>query len=148
VSEIQEAAPPVDVDAWTQAIARNPRNASLWRARGLALVALGAFDQAARAFAEALRLDPSPSLRYLRGKEYLRMGEPGMAVAEFTNAVAIEPYFVAALERRAEAFRDLNDLVRAAIDDREALRLRVMTRNRIAAEAAQQESREVPLKTA
>jgi tetratricopeptide (TPR) repeat protein len=143
-----EADPPGAVDAWTQAIRRNPRDANSWKARGLALAEQGEFDRAAGDFAEAQRLDPDPAIRYYRGVDYLRMGDPGMAIAEFTNALILDPGFLNALERRARAFRALNDQARAALDDREARRLRLMAHTRLVAEAGRQGSREVPLKTA
>jgi Tfp pilus assembly protein PilF len=148
VLEPREVDSSAAVDALTQAILDNPRDATAWKARGLALADQGQFELAASDFVQALRLDPNPAIRYCRGVAYLRMGEAGMAVAEFTNALMLDPGFLDAIVRRAEAFRTLGDRNRAAIDDKEVRRLRRLARTRQVAEASQQEAREVPLKTA
>ena len=137
------------IEIWTRAIRRDPRDVTARKARGAAFAELGNFERASRDFAKALRLDPSPLIRYYRGLDYLRMGEPGMAIAEFTNALVLDPGFLEAVEHRADAFRVLHDEARAALDDRQARRIRRrQARTRLVVETAQQDAREVPLKTA
>jgi TolB-like protein/Tfp pilus assembly protein PilF len=62
-------------DAARRAVVLDPLNVEAHRALGYALMAARRYEDAARAFTEALALDPEDSASALRGRAYLGLGE-------------------------------------------------------------------------
>ncbi len=79
------------------AVAAAPGALHAWIALGQALVAASQFDQAERAYAQALRLDGAdPLLRLALGEWKMACGRAEEALAEFSRALARRPAWTAA----------------------------------------------------
>ena len=96
------------IDAFGEAMAKNP-NASLpYINRGLSYVQLGEFQRAAENFNEAMRVEPdNPDNHVKRGRVYLMLKEYRRAFNAFDLALQRDAENIAALEGTAAALRGL-----------------------------------------
>lgn len=93
--------------------------------RARALLYLGRFAEAEKAFDEAIRLDPKlyPSLWVNRALAKNGMGRFAEAIADASEAIRLDPSFAYAYATRARARAGLGDVQEALADYAEALRL-------------------------
>ena len=84
-----------------------PNEASLWRALGLARLALHEGRAARRAFLRALKLEPMHAMTsYNDGVALQLMGKPGWALRSYERALALDPGLVAADFNTGIIFRE------------------------------------------
>jgi tetratricopeptide (TPR) repeat protein len=103
----------------------DPGRADVYSIRAQCHAAAGDSEKAAADFAQAIAMDPDHAPHYLTERSRLRFdcGQYTAAVADADAALQIDPEYTAALEARALARQQLNDLDGAAADFHEAARL-------------------------
>jgi tetratricopeptide (TPR) repeat protein len=96
------------IDAFGEAIAKNPNSSLPYINRGLSYVQLGELQRAAENFAEAVRVEPdNPDNHVKRGRVNLMMEDYQRAFNAFDLALQRDPENIAALEGAAAALRGL-----------------------------------------
>jgi tetratricopeptide (TPR) repeat protein len=92
-------------DAFTDAIASNPRSADAWNNRAAARLRLGDVNRAIADYNRALELAPNDAEIYAnRGNALVAAGQYQDAIADFTRAVELKPNFAKALFNRGSAY--------------------------------------------
>jgi tetratricopeptide (TPR) repeat protein len=101
----------------SELVAREPKMATAYSSRGLALVAMGETDRAIADYSYAIGLDPGLMVAYYnRGLSYLEIGEPELAEEDFTAVIARNPADATAFHGRALAYVALNRYSEADAD--------------------------------
>ena len=106
------------------AIKLNPKDASAYFYRGIALYFSGGVRQAIADYTEAIRLDADFADAYFeRARAYLMLGDYKESVANYTEMIRIDPKDVEALRARGYVLVLLGDLQSALADYTEAIRI-------------------------
>ncbi len=94
----------------------DPSNVRAIWDRALSYVELGQYDKALTDYDAAIRREPSAALYHERGQARAAIGELEQAVADFTEALALDPQHVGAYLSRAGAHHDRGELAPALAD--------------------------------
>ena len=128
------------IQAYTDALEKNPRHAQAYNNRGLARASLHEYNLALADYDDCLALpEPFAAAYYNRGVARLRVSRKGEAVVDFTEALRLNPQYVRALAGRGLAFSAGGDRDAALADFRKVLELAPhdwVDRNSIEAEVA------------
>jgi Ca-activated chloride channel family protein len=104
--------------------AANQENAETYNQRGLALMSAENFDEAIKAFKEAVRLKPDfAEAFYHLGDSYMEMGDAKQAVDAYKESINQKPDFVEAYDHLGIAYEARRDNKRAVESFAEAIRL-------------------------
>ena len=111
-------------DYFTRAIAGNPRQAELYRARAMVYRSQRQFDRAIADFDEAVRLDPRSALAFAgRGVAWKQRGNVDRAIADLDEALKINPALVSGFVTRGQLWLSKHENDRAIHDFSAAQRL-------------------------
>jgi len=106
---------------YEQALALNPRFASIWYNHAVVLTRLGSVDSALVAFDRVLALEPDRvHARNDRGALRFRNGDLEGAVADFTRVIELDPRSWNAYSNRALAYSRMGEHAKAEEDQRRA----------------------------
>jgi tetratricopeptide (TPR) repeat protein len=106
------------------AIKLDPKDATAYFYRGIALYFAGAVRDAIADYTEAIRLDANFADAYFeRARAYLMLGDYKNSVANYTEMIRIDPKDVEAYRARGYALEMLGELQSAIADYTEAVRL-------------------------
>lgn len=114
-----ETAQPEDaVEDYTQTVLLRPDHDRAWAARGVALRAIGDYENAIGDFTRALEVGSSDDSQIynLRGQAQTDLGEYELAIADFDTALDLRPIWAFATRNRARAKFYLGAFNDAAID--------------------------------
>jgi Meckel syndrome type 1 protein len=100
-----------------------PVDAAGWRERGNARFKAGAFQEALACYTASVEAAPTCLGFANRAMAALKLGRPADAARDCTAAIAIDPGYVKAYQRRGAARRALGELTAAIEDYESALRL-------------------------
>ncbi len=100
----------------------DPANVRAMWDRALSFIELGQYDKALADYDAAIRLEPSAALYRERGQARAAVGDLEQAIADFTEALAIDPQDVGAHLSRAGVYHDRGEFREALADLNEALR--------------------------
>src|SRR6267378_1025009 len=79
-------------DAFSEAIAKNPRSAAAWNNRAAARLRLGEISGAVADYNKAIELAPNDAeIYYNRATVYAMLGQPAAGQADWSRAIALEP---------------------------------------------------------
>ncbi|WP_061027182.1 caspase family protein [Bradyrhizobium sp. CCH5-F6] len=108
----------------SEAIRRDPRDATAYYNRGNAYAASGDTDRAIADYTATIRLDPANANAYYnRGNGYSIKGDTDRAIADYTEAVRLQPTNANAYFNRGNAHGNKGDTDRAIADYTEAIRV-------------------------
>ena len=114
----------------SEAIRRDPRDASAYYNRGNAYSDKGEADRAIADYTTTIRLDPAHvNAHYNRGNAYSNKGDAERAIADYTATIRLDPAYANAYYNRGNAFSKKCDTDRAIADYTEAVRLQPMNAN-------------------
>ena len=112
------------IEAYTQAIALNPKFAEAFRNRGTSYAKKGEFDRAIQDLDQAIDLDPGFAGAFNnRGLAYYNKGEFDRAIQDFNQAIALDPKDVAAFNNRGLAYEKKGEIDKAIKDFNQAIDL-------------------------
>jgi tetratricopeptide (TPR) repeat protein len=107
----------------SELIARDPNDAALYNARGIAYAELKQHDRAIADYSEAIRLSPHDPVLYAnRGMSYNDKREYDRAIADLSEAIRLGPHASDYIDR-CYAYKAKGDYGRAVADCNEAIRL-------------------------
>jgi tetratricopeptide (TPR) repeat protein len=111
--------------ACNRAIARSPRDATLYLGRGLQWIQAKNYDRAIADLTQGIRLAPEriANAYGIRGAAWKSKGELDKAIADFSEAVRIDPKYTFGYHNRGKAWSDKGDYDRAIADFSAAIRL-------------------------
>src|SRR5690606_33710532 len=116
--------PDVMIQACSQLIRRNPREAAWYVNRGIGYRKKGDYDRAIADYNEAIRRKPGYAVAYnYRGIAYRRKGAYDRAIADYNEAIRLKPGYAEAYFSRGIAHRRKGDTDRAIADYDEGIRL-------------------------
>ena len=101
----------------------DPANVRAMWDRALSFVELGQYDKALADYDAAIRREPSAALYRGRGQARAAVGDLEQAVADFTEALALDPQDARVRLARAGVYHDRGEFPEALADLNEALRL-------------------------
>jgi serine/threonine protein kinase/tetratricopeptide (TPR) repeat protein len=90
---------------------------------GAAWFAQRKWDAAVEQYTAALQIEPNDTDYYNRGRAYRRLGKTKEAVADFTEAIRLNPRSAAAYYARGDARMDVEDLEGAVADSTQVIAL-------------------------
>ncbi len=120
------------IDSWEKSLELNPKDASTWTFKGLALGELGKhedeikyYEEAIRCFEKAIKIDPKDASAWsAKGLALGGLGKHEEAIRCFEDAIKIEPKYVSTYENLCElkiitgdyksALRIVNDAINVA----------------------------------
>ncbi|MHB1425057.1 MAG: tetratricopeptide repeat protein [Gemmataceae bacterium] len=111
------------VAEFTRALQLNADNLFALIDRAAAYSAMKQHEQAIADYSAALELEPNAALHNERGLEHVALGALGAAVADFTEAIALDPDFASSFLLRGNAHADMGDFDKALADFAESIRL-------------------------
>lgn len=112
------------IAAYTKAIETIPRDARIYKHRGLAQAKLGNAQQAYKDLSKAIELDPQDAITYnQRGIASFTAGNVPAALKDFTKAIELQPQLAEAYNNRGIVQRQLGDYRRAGKDFEHATQL-------------------------
>ncbi len=112
------------VDAFSEAIAKNPRSAAAWNNRAAARLRLGDVNGALADYNKAIELAPNDAeIYYNRGTALVAAGQYQEAIADYTRAIALNPNYVKAIYNRGTAYAMLGQRGAAQADWSRAIAL-------------------------
>lgn len=118
------------IAAASEAIRRDPRDASAYYNRGNAYSDKGEADRAIADYTTTIRLDPAHvNAHYNRGNAYSNKGDAERAIADYTATIRLDPAYANAYYNRGNAFSKKGDTDRAIADYTEAVRLQPTNAN-------------------
>lgn len=92
-------------DAFSAAIAKNPRSAAAWNNRAAARLRLGDVNGAIADYNKAIELAPNdPEIYYNRGNALVAAGQYQEAIADYTRAIALNPTYAKAIYNRGTVY--------------------------------------------
>lgn len=93
------------IEAFTKAIAENPRRAEVYNNRGVAWCNRGNYERAMADFNKALALNPrSAEIFSNRGTIWFYMGKYDLAINDYDKALGIDPHYAKAYTNRGAAW--------------------------------------------
>ena len=106
------------IQNFTEALTLDVEPAFVYKQRGASYQALGQYDAAVQDYGQAIqRNKEDPVIVYNRGVSYIALQDYASAIADFDAVVGLDPEFVDAYSRRADANEALGN-TEAAIRDR------------------------------
>jgi tetratricopeptide (TPR) repeat protein len=114
------------IAVWSWVLAWEPRQAAAYRGRARAYEAIRDYEAAEADLSAAIRLRPQDADAYLeraRLRDFDRRGEPAQLIADYTQALALDPTCVTAYLQRGIAYRAALQKERALADFSQALAL-------------------------
>ncbi|MBR0737349.1 tetratricopeptide repeat protein [Bradyrhizobium liaoningense] len=114
----------------SEAIRRDPKDASAYYNRGNAYSDRGEADRAIADYTTTIRLDPAHvNAHYNRGNAYSNKGDAERAIADYTATIRLDPAYANAYYNRGNAFSKKGETDRAIADYTEAVRLQPTNAN-------------------
>jgi tetratricopeptide (TPR) repeat protein len=111
-------------DAFSEAIAKNPRSAAAWNNRAAARLRLGEVSGAIADYNKAIELAPNDAeIYYNRGNGFVAAGQYQEAIADYTRAVSLSPNYAKAIYNRGTAYAMLGQRDAAQADWSRAIAL-------------------------
>ncbi|NJM40548.1 MAG: tetratricopeptide repeat protein [Anaerolineae bacterium] len=101
---------------FAKALAIDPANPRTYANRGLTYIRRGQFDLAVSDLNESIRLEPKAESFYYRGSALLELETYEAAIADFTQAIGLQPPFVDAVRLRGQAYALKGDYAAAIAD--------------------------------
>lgn len=115
---------------YTDAIRRNPTDASAYYNRGNAYSARGDTDRAIADYTATIRLDPTHADAYYnRGNAYSNKGDTDRALADYTATIRLDPTYANAYYNRGNAHSNKGNTDLAIADYSETIRLQPANAN-------------------
>jgi tetratricopeptide (TPR) repeat protein len=112
----------VAIEACTQAIRSNPRDATSFVNRAYEYLQAGDYARTLADYSKAIELEPVRADAYQgRAWTYLKMGKPEQGLADASKALTIEPRDARALDTRGHIYESLGKRQEAIADFRAAL---------------------------
>ena len=113
------------IEAYSNAIHLNPRDARAYNNRGVDYGEKGEGDLAIKDFDKAIDLKPDYDLAYNnRGAVYRRKGEHDLAIKDCNKAIRLKPDYAEPYSNRGAAYRNKGDYDRAIKDYGRAIKLK------------------------
>lgn len=113
------------IDDFSEALRRQPDNASILFERAGTLTSLGAYRRAISDYDQSLALDPlNPRAYFQRGVTHYRLGQHAIAVRDYNEALRLDPDYLPAYNERAWTYYLLGEHARALDDTHHALSMR------------------------
>jgi tetratricopeptide (TPR) repeat protein len=111
-------------DAFSEAIAKNPRSAAAWNNRGAARLRLGEISGAIADYNKAIELAPNDAeIYYNRANALVAAGQYPEAIADYTRAINLSPNYAKAIHNRGTAYAMLGQRDAAQADWSRAIAL-------------------------
>lgn len=111
-------------DAFSEAIARNPRSAAAWNNRAAARLRMGEVNNAIADYNKAIELAPNDAeIYYNRGNGLVAAGQYKEAIADYTRAMSLSPNYAKAIYNRGTAYAMLGQRDAAQADWSRAIAL-------------------------
>ena len=111
-------------DAFSEAIAKNPRSAAAWNNRAAARLRLGEISGAVADYNKAIELAPNDAeIYYNRGNGLVAAGQYQDAIADYTRAISLSPNYAKAMYNRGTAYAMLGQRDAAQADWARAIAL-------------------------
>jgi len=111
-------------DAFSEAIARNPRSAAAWNNRAAARLRMGEVNNAIADYNKAIELAPNDAeIYYNRGNGLVAAGQYKEAIADYTRAMSLSPNYAKAVYNRGTAYAMLGQRDAAQADWSRAIAL-------------------------
>jgi tetratricopeptide (TPR) repeat protein len=112
------------IAACTRLLAHNPREATVYVARGLAYKLKGEYDRAIADYDQALKLKPRDATVYNnRGSAWWKKQDFDRALADYDTSIRLDPKFASAYANRALVYNDKSEYDRAIADEDHAVQL-------------------------
>ena len=105
------------------AVIKEPTNSRAFSTRGAVWLVAGDTKRALQDFEAALVLAPTPMHFYNRGLAHAKAGATSSAIADYTEAIRLNPELAVAFHNRGYEYELLNDLDAALADYRRAVDL-------------------------
>ena len=119
-----DALPPAEAAKYfSSELEKNPQDTGLLRKRASARDLNGELDLAIKDYEEIIRVSPDADAYLGRGNVYLAKKDNDKAIADFTEAIRLDPPFATAYLNRGLALQAKNEPDKAIADYTEALRL-------------------------
>ena len=104
-------------DAFSEAIARNPRSAAAWNNRAAARLRMGEVNNAIADYNKAIELAPNDAeIHYNRGNGLVAAAQYKEAIADYTRAISLSPNYAKAIYNRGTAYAMLGQRDAAQAD--------------------------------
>src|SRR5438105_5722987 len=111
-------------DAFSEAIARNPRSAAAWNNRAAARLRMGEVNSAVADYNKAIELAPNDAeIYYNRGNGLVAASQYKEAIADYTRAISLSPNYAKAIYNRGTAYAMLGQRDAAQADWSRAIAL-------------------------
>jgi len=111
-------------DAFSEAIAKNPRSAAAWNNRAAARLRLGEISGAIADYNKAIELAPNDAeIYYNRANALVAAGQYPEAIADYTRAINLNPNYAKAIHNRGTAYAMLGQRDAAQADWSRAIAL-------------------------
>lgn len=111
-------------DAFSEAIAKNPRSAAAWNNRAAARLRMGEVNGAIADYNKAIELAPNDAeIYYNRGNGLVAAGQYQDAIADYTRAISLSPNYAKAMYNRGTAYAMLGQRDAAQADWARAIAL-------------------------
>jgi tetratricopeptide (TPR) repeat protein/serine/threonine protein kinase len=108
----------------SEAIAREPTNATIWNNRGIAYISLHQYDKAVEDLSKALELDSKHVGAWAnRGTAYVQLRQYEKAIVDSSEAIKLDPKSAAAWNVRGSAHFGLSQYDEAILDFSSAIKL-------------------------
>ena len=92
-------------DAFSEAIAKNPRSAAAWNNRAAARLRMGEVNGAIADYNKAIELAPNDAeIYYNRGNGLVAAGQYQDAIADYTRAISLSPNYAKAIYNRGTVY--------------------------------------------
>ena len=112
------------IDAYTQEIQIDPKNAAAYHGRGFAYYNKREYDLAIADYTKAIQIDPKNAVTYNnRGAAYNSKGNYDPAIADLDQAIRLNPDFESPYRHRAFAYMKKGDYKQARADVNKALQI-------------------------
>jgi tetratricopeptide (TPR) repeat protein len=111
------------VEDFTEGMRLDPEDMGIIAGRGAVWMFKREFDKAIQDFTLALEIEPNPVVLNNRGAAYWQNDEPKMAIADYTEAIRLNPKYAKAYSQRARVLMQIGEPDKAIEGFEEAIRL-------------------------